>query len=67
MWVKTLQERHAFNELALELKAVRNIGSGRVFVMLPVFSSINVKMLNGFYSLHGGFSIPLWIAFAKWV
>ncbi|WP_375620270.1 MULTISPECIES: hypothetical protein [unclassified Bartonella] len=31
MWVKTLQERHAFNELALELKAVCNIGSWQSF------------------------------------
>ncbi|WP_375626360.1 MULTISPECIES: hypothetical protein [unclassified Bartonella] len=31
MWVKTLQERHNFNELALELKAVGNIRSWQNF------------------------------------
>ncbi|WP_375649799.1 hypothetical protein [Bartonella sp. MU70NMGDW] len=31
MWVKTVSERHAFNELSLKLKAVRNIGSRQSF------------------------------------
>ncbi|WP_375621475.1 hypothetical protein [Bartonella sp. AA97HXZ] len=35
MWVKTVQERHAFNELSLEPKAVCNIGSWQSFVMMP--------------------------------
>ncbi|WP_375628883.1 hypothetical protein [Bartonella sp. TT67HLJMS] len=31
MWVKTVQESHAFNESSFELKVARNIGSWQSF------------------------------------
>ncbi len=51
------------------------LGAGRVFVMMPACSSISVNLffhkrkdrggLNGFYTLHGSFTIPLRVAFCK--
>ncbi|WP_375655690.1 hypothetical protein [Bartonella sp. MR63HLJHH] len=71
MWVKTLQERHAFNELALELKAVRNIGSWQSFcdaasVFLHKRKDRGAEWI--LYISWGGI-LPFlsWIALAKWV
>ncbi|WP_375682406.1 hypothetical protein [Bartonella sp. AP28SXKL] len=46
MWVKTVQERHAFNELSLELKAVCNIGSWQSFVMMPALFFHKRKLVS---------------------
>ncbi|WP_375650847.1 hypothetical protein [Bartonella sp. OT172YNZD] len=67
MWIKTVQERHAFNESSFEPKAFRNMGGWRGFCdgAVVFFHKRKDRGLNGFYILHGGFTISSRIAFAK--
>ncbi|WP_375695869.1 MULTISPECIES: hypothetical protein [unclassified Bartonella] len=75
MWVKTVQERHAFNEVSLEPKAVCNIGSwqsfcddaGLFFYKRKLVFSISVKIGGAEWILYPSWelTIPLRVAFCK--